>query len=36
MPTDTIVMLVIVIGVFAVFMGVVAWAERITRSLPGR
>ena len=36
MPTDTIFMIAVVVTVFAVFMGTVAWAERTTRNLPGR
>jgi hypothetical protein len=36
MPTETIVMLTIVVAIFAVFMSTVAWAERVTRGLQRR
>ncbi len=36
MPTDTIVMIIVVVAIFGIFMGVLGWAERTTRSLPRR
>ena len=35
MPTDTIILLALVVGAFAVFASVVAWADHTTRNLPG-
>jgi len=32
-PTETIVMLVIVVAIFSVFAGVLAWGDRQTRGL---
>lgn len=34
MPTDTIILLTIVVAVFAVFAAVLAWGDRRTRNLP--
>jgi hypothetical protein len=36
MPAETVIMLTLVVAIFATFMGVIAWAERSTRSLPRR
>ena len=33
MPTETIILLVIVVAIFAVFAGVLAWGDRQTRNL---
>lgn len=36
MPTDTIVLLAFIVGAFAIFAGVLVWADRTTHNLPGR
>jgi hypothetical protein len=36
MPTETIVMIVIVVTIFAVFASVLAWGDAQTRNLPTR
>lgn len=36
MPTDTIVMLIAVVTMFAVFSGALAWGDWQTRRLPRR
>lgn len=36
MPTDTVVLLAVIVAIFAVFAGVLAWGDRQTRNLPKR
>lgn len=36
MPTETIILLAVIVAIFAVFAGTLAWGERQTRNLPSR
>jgi hypothetical protein len=36
MPTETIIMIAIVVSIFSVFASVLAWGEAQTRNLPSK